>query len=320
LFNMIETQHKQPLYIVAGPTAVGKTALGFELATRLDLEVVSADSMQVYKYMDIGTAKVTHDEMRGIKHHLIDILEPTEPFHVVEFKNRATQAIEDIYSRGKTPIIVGGTGFYVQALLYDIEFEDEGEDSSIRSELQKIADTRGPEELHRILAEIDPETADTLHYNNVKRVIRAIEFAKQTGTKISDHNAEQRKRESKYDFRYIVLNDNRELVYDRIDRRVDIMMDRGLLEEVQNLVNMGCTADMTSMQGIGYKQILRYLDGEYDLDEAIRIIKRDSRHYAKRQLTWFNREKDLIWINRSEYQDADSQAEYILREHRIQGL
>lgn len=303
---------KQPLYIIAGPTAVGKSALGVELALNCGGEIISADSMQVYKYMDIGTAKVTQDEMRGVKHHLIDILEPTEPFSVVDFKNRAEEAIESIVANSHVPIVVGGTGFYTQALLYDIQFEADGEDTSIRLELEEIAKTEGAQALHNILRELDPVTADAVHPNNVKRVIRAIEFARQTGGTLSEHNKEQRARQSKYDYKYFVLNDDRDLVYERIDRRVDKMLAEGLLDEVKNLLNMGCTADMTSMQGIGYKQILGYLEGNYSFEEAVRLIKRDSRHYAKRQLTWFNRENDLIWINRKEYPDTKSQVEFIL--------
>ena len=231
----------------------------------------------------------------------------------MDFKNRAQNAVDEIYSRGNVPIIVGGTGFYIQALLYDIDFEEQGEDSEVRAQLQSIADEKGPEVLHDILKELDPETAENLHPNNVKRVIRAIEFAKQTGGKISEHNTEQRQKQSVYDYKYFVLNDDRSLLYDRIDKRVDIMIDNGLVEEVRSLISMGCTKDMTSMQGIGYKQLLAYLDGSIDLEEAVRLIKRDSRHYAKRQLTWFNRESNLYWIDRREYPSTDKQIEYIKR-------
>ncbi len=297
---------KPKLIIIAGPTAVGKSDLGVELAIRIGGEIISADSMQVYRHMDIGTAKISHDEMKGVVHHMIDIIEPTENYHVYDFKQRAKKACDEIYSRGKIPIVVGGTGFYIQALLYDIDFSDRGEDSDMRLELQKIADNEGPEALHDILAELDPDTASSLHPNNVKRVIRAIEYARQNGEAISKHNEEQREKQSPYDFRYFVLTDDRAAVYERIDARVDKMIATGLEDEVRSLVKMGCTPDMTSMQGIGYKQMLMYLNGEIDRDEAIRLIKRDSRHYAKRQLTWFNRERDLIWIDRRDYTDISS--------------
>lgn len=308
----METANKKPLYIIAGPTAVGKSALGVELAQRINGEIISADSMQVYKYMNIGTAKITIEEMEGIPHHLIDVLMPTEPFHVVEFQKMAKEALNTIYSNGNVPIIVGGTGFYIQALLYDIDFSDSGEDTSLRDELSEIADKQGPEKLHSILKELDPKTAETLHPNNVKRVIRAIEFAKQTGGTIFEHNEVQRKRQSPYDFHFFVLNDDRSKVYERIDKRVDVMIDNGLVDEVKMLLDMGCTADMTSMQGIGYKQLIPYLEGVYSLDEAIRLIKRDSRHYAKRQLTWFNRETQIKWIDRQQLDTLDKQLEYIM--------
>ncbi len=277
---------------------MGKSDLGVELAIRMGGEIISADSMQVYRHMDIGTAKITEEEMRGIPHHMIDIIEPVEPYHVYDFKQRAQAACKEIYGRGHIPIIVGGTGFYIQALLYDIEFSGQGQDDEMRAELQAIADEQGPEALHRILAELDPDTAATLHPNNVKRTIRAIEYARQNSDTIFEHNAVQRERRSPYDFRFYLLDDDRQAVYERIDARVDRMIEAGLEDEVRGLQDMGCKADMTSMQGIGYKQMLMYIDGEISLDEAIRLIKRDSRHYAKRQLTWFRRERDIIRIER----------------------
>ncbi|MBR6390452.1 MAG: tRNA (adenosine(37)-N6)-dimethylallyltransferase MiaA [Lachnospiraceae bacterium] len=295
---MDKLQNADKLIIIAGPTAVGKSDLGVELAVRMGGEIISADSMQVYKHMDIGTAKITEEEMRGVPHHMIDIIEPVEPYHVYDFKQRAQAACKEIYGRGHIPIIVGGTGFYIQALLYDIEFSGQGQDDEMRAELQAIADEQGPEALHRILAELDPDTAATLHPNNVKRTIRAIEYARQNSDTIYEHNAEQRKRISPYDFRFYLLDDDRQAVYERIDARVDRMIKAGLEDEVRGLQDMGCKADMTSMQGIGYKQMLMYIDGEISLDEAIRLIKRDSRHYAKRQLTWFRRERDIIRMER----------------------
>lgn len=284
---------------------MGKSELGVELAVRIGGEIISADSMQVYRHMDIGTAKVTPEEMRGIPHHMIDIIEPTEPYHVYDFKRRAKEACEAIYGRGHIPVIVGGTGFYIQALLYDIEFSDRGQDDDMRAELQALADEQGPEALHRILEELDPDTAAEVHPNNVKRTIRAIEYARQNPDTIYEHNAGQRERTSPYDFRFHVLNDDREAVYERIDARVDRMIAAGLEDEVRRLKDMGCSADMTSMQGIGYKQMLMHINGEISLDEAIRLIKRDSRHYAKRQLTWFRREKDIIWTERMGRSTAD---------------
>ena len=308
-------KNKPKLIRVAGPTASGKSDLGVELALRIDGEVISADSMQVYRHMNIGTAKITPEEMRGVVHHLIDIIDPTEPFHVVDFQHRAKEACDDIYSRGKIPIVVGGTGFYIQALLYDIDFTQGGEDAALRDELQNIANEQGPVALHDMLRELDPAAAVELHPNNVKRVIRAIEFARQNNRPISEHNSEQRARISPYDYHYLVITDDRTEIYKRIDARVDRMIQAGLEAEVHNLLEMGCTPEMTSMQGIGYKQMLAYVSGEYDLDEAIRLIKRDSRHYAKRQLTWLNREPDLIRIDRRVYPDATGQCEYILHNY-----
>lgn len=303
---------EKALYIIAGPTGVGKTALGIELAKRIDGEIISADSMQVYRHMDVGTAKITESQMQGIKHHMIDILEPDEPFSVAKFAEMAKEIIEDIYSRNKTPIIVGGTGFYIQALLYDIDFTEHEEDSVLRDELNEIAINEGPEVLHHILEEIDPKAANDLHVNDIKRVIRAIEFYKKTGTKISDHNVEQREKKSPYNYFYFVVNDDRKLVYERIDERVDEMILEGLVDEVKKLLDMGYTSDMVSMQGIGYKQLIAYYNGEYDYDEAVRLIKRDSRHFAKRQITWFNREKEIYWIDKREYPTMDSRIERIL--------
>jgi len=302
---------KRKLYIIAGPTAVGKSDAGVELALRVGGEVISADSMQVYKHMDIGTAKITKEEMRTVPHHMIDIIEPTEPYHVYDFKNRALKICKEIYERGKIPIIVGGTGFYIQALLYDIDFSKSGSDGELRAKLKAIADTKGPEALHEILRELDPDTAASLHPNNVKRVIRAIEFARQNDTTIYEHNADQRKKESPFDFKYFVLNSDRKKVYERIEKRVDKMIQNGLEDEVRTLVKMGCTPDMTSMQGIGYKQMLMYLNGEVSMDEAVNLIKRDTRHFAKRQLTWFNREKDLYWVDKDVYPDTVSACDYI---------
>ena len=292
---------KKPLIILTGPTAVGKTKASIGLAKALNGEIISADSMQVYKYMDIGSAKIRSEEMQGIKHYLIDELEPDEEFHVVRFQQMAKQAMEEIYAKGKVPIVVGGTGFYIQALLYDIDFTENDEDTEYRKELEILVKEKSAEFLHDMLKEVDPASADSIHVNNVKRVIRALEFYKLTGQKISEHNEKERGKESPYQFCYFVLNDDRQLLYDRIDLRIDKMLEDGLLEEVSALKNKGYTKDMVSMQGLGYKEILDYLNGKCTLEEAIYILKRDTRHFAKRQLTWFRRERDVIWVDKNKY-------------------
>ena len=292
---------KRPLIILTGPTAVGKTSLSLSLAKELDGEIVSADSMQVYRYMDIGTAKIREEERQGIPHHLIDVLDPWEDFNVVRFQKMAREALEEIWERGHIPIVTGGTGFYIQALLYDIHFTENNEDSSLRKDLENYARENGAEALHSRLAEVDEKAASQIHFNNVKRVIRALEFYYQTGKKMSEHNEEERKRTSPYDFKYFVLNDEREHLYAGINRRVDLMMEEGLVEEVRKLKEMGCDSTMVSMQGLGYKEILSYLEGECTLDEAVYKIKRDTRHFAKRQITWFKRERDVIWLHKPDY-------------------
>lgn len=252
--------------------------------------------MQVYKYMDIGTAKITPEEMQGIPHYLVDVIDPKDDFNVVIFQQMAKAALEQIYANGHIPILVGGTGFYIQALLYDIDFTQENESPQIRRELTRQAQEEGPEVLYEELKVIDPDSAAVLHPHNIKRVIRAIEYYRLTGERISVHNEREKARKSPYDFHYFVLNMDREKLYRRIDRRVDLMMEQGLVEEVKKLQAMGCHKDMISMQGLGYKEILSYLDGEITLERAVYLLKRDTRHFAKRQLTWFKREPDAIWI------------------------
>ena len=312
---------KQPLIILTGPTAVGKTALSIELARALNGEIISADSMQVYRHMDIGSAKIMPEEMDGIPHHLIDVLEPEEEFNVVVFQKLAKEALTGIYERGHIPIIVGGTGFYIQALLYDIDFTENDGDTAIRRELEKLAQTQGAGCLHQMLQEIDPESAAAIHQNNVKRVIRAIEFYRQTGKKISLHNEQEREKQSPYQFLYYVLDTDRKTLYERIDRRVDLMMEHGLVDEVKHLADMGCTRDMVSMQGLGYKEILDYLSGEIPLEEAVYILKRDTRHFAKRQITWFKRERDVRWLELEQFQnDRKKVLEHILDEIEGEGI
>lgn len=297
---------KKPLVILTGPTAVGKTALSVSLAKAIGGEIISADSMQVYRHMDIGSAKVTKEEMGGVPHHLIDVLEPTEEFNVVLFQQMARQATEEILGRGHIPIVVGGTGFYIQALLYDIDFTENDEDTALRRSLEELAGREGPEALYERLRAVDPESCESIHAHNIKRVIRAIEFYEKTGKKISVHNREQRQNGPSYKAAYFVLNDDRDTVYRRIDARVDLMMELGLVDEVRALQAMGCHRGMVSMQGLGYKEILAYLEGEIPLEEAVYLIKRDTRHFAKRQLTWFRREKEVIWVEKNVF-DHNSQ-------------
>ena len=308
---------KRPLVIITGPTAVGKTNLSIRLAKAIGGEIISADSMQVYRHMDIGSAKVTKEEMDGVPHYLVDVLEPWEEFNVVVFQQMAKRALEEIYAHGAVPIIAGGTGFYIQALLYDIDFKENPEGNQIRKELEALADEKGAEYLHQQLARVDPESALAIHSNNVKRVIRALEYFRQTGQKISVHNQEERQKESPFDFFYYVINTERSRLYERIDRRVDLMMENGLVEEVKKLKTMGCHRGMVSMQGLGYKEILDYLNGECTLEEAVYILKRDTRHFAKRQITWFKRERDVRWVNLEKFSgDREKVLEYIIQEVR----
>ena len=291
---------KKPLYIIAGPTAAGKSALAVELAKKLDGEIISGDSMQVYRGMNIGTAKIRPEEMQGIPHHLIDCVDPWEEWNVARFTELARQMAEEIWKRGRIPIVAGGTGFYLHALAYGAEFTPEETGGSCRRKLEETAAAEGgPQELYRRLMEADPEAAERIHPNNVKRVIRALEFFLQTGHRISEHNDEQKQKESPYELHYNVLSMDRERLYERIDRRVDEMMRAGLVEEVQGLLRQGCERSMVSMQGLGYKEIIAYLAGETTLEEAVYILKRDTRHFAKRQLTWFRRE-EAHWILRGE--------------------
>ena len=295
----------EKLLILSGPTAVGKTELSLRLAKAVGGEIISADSMQVYKGMDIGTAKITKEEMQDVPHHLIDILDPKEDFNVVRFKTLAKEKVKEINARGMVPIVVGGTGFYIQALLYDIDFTDNDDDMSYRHELEEKAEKEGPEALHEMLKEIDPESAEAIHANNVKRVIRALEFYKKSNTTISSHNREQRENVSPYDYRYFALTDDRAKIYERIDRRVDIMLENGLVDEVRRLLEVGVPEASVSMQGLGYKEIVNYLQGRCSLEEAVYVIKRDTRHFAKRQLTWLRREKDVIWFDKSKETDDE---------------
>lgn len=322
---------KQPLIILTGPTAVGKTSLSIKLAKKIGAQIISADSMQVYRHMDIGTAKITSSEMQGVKHYLIDEIEPTEEFNVTIFKEKALKAIEQIRNDGYIPMIVGGTGFYIRALLYDIEFEDNDADTSYRQELYQLEKEKGAVYLYEILKNVDPKSAESIHYRNVKRVVRALEYYKQTGNRISEHNEEQRKKDSPYNYKYFVLNDIRDNLYERINKRVDIMFDDGLIDEMQFLTKMGIGRDNTSMQGIGYKEILDYWDnlgkpyGSTIDENGIALLKEqikgDTRHFAKRQLTWFRREKVIDWININEYDyDCVKIMDYMLDKLKDSGI
>ena len=292
---------KKPLIILTGPTAVGKTKLSIKLAKAVNGEIISADSMQVYHYMDIGSAKILPEEMEGVPHHLVDCLDPDEEFNVVRFQQMAKEAMEDIYARNRSPILVGGTGFYIQAVTGDIDFTECGEDNSYRKELEQMAKEQGAEVLHNMLAKVDPESAIAIHANNTKRVIRALEYYQQTGEPISQHNKQQREKESPYNLAYFVLNDERSHFYARIDARIDEMLKEGLVDEVKRLQQMGYHKGMVSMQGLGYKEILSYLDGTWSLEEAVYVLKRDTRHFAKRQITWFKREKNVEWFYKPDY-------------------
>ena len=301
------------LIVLTGPTAVGKTSLSIALAKAVDGEIISADSMQVYKYMNIGTAKITEEEKCGIPHFLIDELKPDEEFNVTIFKNKVMGYIEDIKSRGKVPIIVGGTGFYIQSVIYDINFNEYGDDSEVRKKYELMAETIGKSELHKKLALVDREYADSVSENNVKKVVRALTFFEMTGEKLSEHNKRERERSSPFDFAYFVLTMDRKKLYERIDKRVDLMFDMGLVEEVKALMAKGYDKSLVSMQGIGYKEVIDYLSGKTSLEECIDIIKRDTRHFAKRQLTWFKREKVVTYIDKDEFDAEDNCLKEMLR-------
>ena len=306
----------KPLIIVGGPTASGKSDTAVSLAGMINGSVISADSMQAYKKMDIGTAKVSEKEMAGIKHYGIDILEPSMEYSVSDFKEMACTAIDEIYANGHIPVITGGTGFYIQAVLYDIDFnKDAGADDSIRDELNEYYEKNGKTALHDMLKGVDPKSAEAIHENNVKRVIRAIEYFRMTGNKISDHNETERAKESPYDYLYFALTWPREILYERIDKRVDIMMDNGLLKETEELYKIKDTLSKTAREAIGYREMFEYYDGTVSLEEAVSNIKLNSRHYAKRQETWLRREKNVIFIDRSSFNSAEDTAEYMYKNY-----
>lgn len=288
---------KKPLIVIGGPTACGKTGFSIQLAKKIGGEIISADSMQVYRYMDIGTAKVTPEEADGVPHYLIDEFDPDEEYNVMIFQQKAKAYMEEIWAKGKVPILVGGTGFYINALLYDNDFTETENDTTYREECYKLAQEQGPEVLFERLKEVDPAYAEIMHANNVKRVTRALEYHYLTGQKFSEHNAEQKEKESPYDAAVIILNMDREKLYERIELRIDLMMEQGLLEEVKGLLEKGYTPDLVSMQGIGYKEFVPYFNGECTLEEAVTQLKTNTRRFAKRQLTWFRRQIDGLWVD-----------------------
>ena len=294
----MQEKQKNNLIILTGPTAVGKTDLSLRLAKEVGGEIISADSIQVYRHFDIGSAKIKPEEMQGIPHHLIDILEPDEEFNVMEFKKRAEAAMEKIYANGHIPIVTGGTGFYIQALLYDVCFDEEAEDG-YRETLEELGRKNGAKFLHDMLRTVDAVSAIKIHPNNKQRVIRALEYHHQTGKLFSEHNETESRKESPYNFAYFVLTKDRGDLYQNIELRIDRMLEEGLVEEVKQLTDTyRLTAMSNSMQGIGYKEIYGYLMQEYSYEDAVSILKRDTRHFAKRQLTWFRREKEVIWLDK----------------------
>ena len=291
----------KPLIVIAGPTATGKSDLAAELARRINGEVVSADSMQVYRHMDIGSAKVTLEEMLGVPHHMIDVCEPDDAMDAARYAEEAGACIRDIHERGRIPVLCGGTGFYIQAVVNGIDFSENAPSEEYRRALAAYAEEHGYEALHARLAEEDPDAAAEIHPNNVKRVIRALEFCRENGDRISEHNRRERERHTPYDLMFFVLTDDRGILYKRIDDRVSFMDAEGLFDEVAYLRAMGLDRGCVSMQGIGYKEVLDYMDGLCTREEALDRIRLGSRHYAKRQITWFKREKDAIWLNRQDF-------------------
>lgn len=313
----MEARRLKDLIIIAGPTAVGKTSISIKLANRLNGEIISADSMQIYKYMDIGSAKVTKEEMEGIPHHLIDIIDPKINYSAAQFKKDAERCINDIVSRCRVPLLVGGTGLYINSLIYNYSFTEAVKDESFRKELENLAREKGKEYVHELLKEVDNDSYNRLYPNDLKRVIRALEVHKLTGKTIGEFNNNENLFDIPYNLYYFVLSMDRSILYERINTRVDIMLENGLINEVIKLKEMGYTSDMQSMKGIGYKEILFYLEGRISLTEAVDMIKQGSRNYAKRQLTWFRKDNRVIWINKESFKNEDEIVEYILKHIQI---
>jgi tRNA dimethylallyltransferase len=303
---------KSDLLIISGPTAVGKTDISIKLAKLLKGEIISADSMQIYKYMNIGSAKITRDEMQGVPHHMIDIVEPNEAFSVAQFKELALKSVKEIQNKGKLPILAGGTGLYIDSLICNYNFTEADKDDEYRIHLEKLASEKGREYVHSLLKDIDRQSYDKIHYNNLKRVIRALEVFKNTGKPFSEFDDSVEKYNIPFSLSYFVMTMDRNKLYERINRRVDIMMERGLLEEVIKLKEAGYNAEMQSMKGIGYKELLYYLEGRISLDEAVEMIKQGSRNYAKRQLTWFRKDPRVQWIDKDNFEGDDEIIRYII--------
>lgn len=299
------------LFILAGPTAVGKTEISIKLAQKLNAEIISADSMQIYKSMNVGSAKISKEEMMGVPHHLVDIIEPSEDFSVADFKERAENAIEEITNKNKLAMLVGGTGFYINSLIYNYNFADTNKDEQYRAYLTKLAEAEGNEYVHSLLKDIDEEAYNKLYPNDLKRVIRALEVYKVSGKAMSEFKSEQNILDIPYNVYYFVLNMDRQKLYSRINLRVDKMIKNNLIDEVIKLKEIGYNADMQSMKGIGYKEVIYYLNGEIPLNEAIEMIKQGSRNYAKRQLTWFRKDPRVNWINKDTFKNDDEIVEYI---------
>ncbi len=304
---------KENLCIITGPTGIGKTSLSLELAKDLNGEIISSDSMQIYKYMDIGTAKISPSEMGDIPHHLIDVVYPDEDFSVADYKIKAKKSIGEINERGKLPIVVGGTGLYINSLVYNLDFTKVVYDEEIRNKYELLAEDKGLEYIHNLLEVVDPISAKKINVNDKKRVIRALEIYDVTKTPMSEYNKDFRKENIDYNLVMICLNMDRTKLYDRINNRVDVMMEEGLLEEVKSLINMGYKADSVALQGIGYKELILYLNKSLTLEESINLIKQKSRNYAKRQLTWFRRDPRIKWINIDEFENFDTLKEFTER-------
>ncbi len=309
-----------PLVILSGPTAAGKTKLSLDLAKAIGGEIISADSMQVYRGMDIGTAKLPLEDREGVSHHLIDCLDPDEEFNVTVFVKLAKEAIEQIRAKNRIPILVGGTGFYIQALVKDLDFEEEPHEDGYRASLESMAAEGNAHLLYEQLQSVDPISAESIPKENVKRIIRALEYYHYHNEPISAHNERQRAKPSPYNYVYFVLTRDRELLYKAIDQRVEIMFEQGLLEEVTSLKEKGYHIGQVSMQGLGYRQLLKHLDGECSLDEAKYTIQLETRHFAKRQLTWFRREDSVIWLNKDEFPSEEAILSTMLEHIKANGL
>lgn len=302
---------KEKLCVLTGPTGIGKTKLSLDIAEELDAEIISADSMQIYKYMDIGTAKVDSSEASRIPHHLIDIVYPDEEFSVSDFMKKAKSKITDINSRGKLPLLVGGTGLYINSLVYDLNFAKTAYDEEVREKYENLANEYGLDYVHNLLEDIDPERAKKIHENDIKRVIRALEIYELTGKTMSEYNKDFRKENTDYDLTMICLNMDRQELYNHINKRVDKMVEKGLIDEVKKLLDMGYDPESTALQGIGYKELISYLDGEISLDDSLALIKQKSRNYAKRQLTWFRRDNRFKWVDKDSFDDYESLKNHI---------